>query len=61
MADKNGPPTSTDWWRECQSLRAENERLHVEIELLRQHDKFVTDLTIDQQLEIERLRAGAQG
>jgi hypothetical protein len=32
MTDKNGPPTSTDWWRECQSLRAEVERLRAALE-----------------------------
>lgn len=60
MSDKNGPPTSTDWWRECQSLRAELERVrsnHVTVaeEIQRRHDACAP-LTA----EIERLRAWLQ-
>ena len=28
-----GPPTSTDWWRECRSLRSQVDRLRTVIEV----------------------------
>jgi septal ring factor EnvC (AmiA/AmiB activator) len=60
MTDKNGPPTSTDWWRECQSLRAELERVrsnHVTVaeEIQRRHDACAPLIA-----EIERLRAALE-
>jgi hypothetical protein len=41
---------------DVRDMIAERDRLRIEIEQLRQHDKDATDLTIDQAVEIGQLK-----
>ena len=54
---ETGPPTSTDWWQECERLCAEIERLRAEAQDdAEQHDRLLDDWG-KSQAKNEELRA----
>ena len=74
MSDKTGPPTTTDWWRECERLRAElaqerNERdatADMLRELRAEYERMNAYAAQDREgiqaasIEIDRLRAALE-